>query len=128
MTKRLLLSDVVYDFVGRLEHFEEDWNALIRALISRGRKPLGPIFTVGGATAPPANKTRVDEYLLLEPPVPAAASAADVRNLCRMVEPDLACLAGVYVAPSLCRRPLAPADWGNASGAGTVWDLWIKNK
>ena len=129
MTRRLLFSDIVYDFIGRLEHLESDWRALQEALLKRGLPPLGDLAVVGRSEAPPEPEARRnDRFLLLEPPVPASASAADVRHLCRMIAPDLACLADVYVAPSLCRRPLVEGDWDNASAAGGLWDLWIKNK
>ena len=43
MTRRLLFSDIVYDFIGRLEHLESDWRALQEALLKRGLPPLGDL-------------------------------------------------------------------------------------
>ena len=131
MARRLLLGDAApFDFVGRLEHLGGDWASLNRSLVARGVAPLGPLAPSGrhpDRTAARANAT----FALLEPPIPPSATAADVRHLCRVLAPDLACLAGVYEAPTLCRRAPTPADRAppaRAAGKAGLWDLWIKNR
>ena len=142
MAKRLLLANISFDFVGRLEHFAEDWAALNAALERRGIPSLGdPAESEARqrkaerADPPPPEtpdaaklRAEVGRYALLEPPIPPTVSDADVANICRMIEPDLDCLGGAYVAPTLCRRAPTPEDREPTHLASnrSIWNLWIQ--
>ena len=137
MAKRLLLEGVRFDFVGRLEHLAEDWRALNLELARRNISSLGELYD-GDKRAPPpepretaadrAVKAEVGRYALLEPPIPRTATDADVAHACRMLQPDLDCLGGAYVAPTLCRRGVRPGDRERGGSNFSLWNLWIQRK
>ena len=139
MSRRLLLGDnATFSFVGRLEHLEADWAALSAAIVERGLAPLGPMVNSGKASREKGGANTTQEtfsdveaaaYALLEPPIPASVTDADIANICRMVAPDSDCLAGVYVPPTLCARPPTAADREPRGGSNrSLWNLWIRNR
>ncbi len=82
------------DFIGRVEHFSDDWAALLEWLNATGRLAR--------------RRRRPIRHTTKRDPCAIAADQLDaptLRRLCSLYAADYACLAGIYPLPGACRAP-----------------------
>ena len=83
------------DFIGRVEHFSDDWVALLEWLNATDR-------LARMQRRPIRHTTKRDPCAITA----AQLDAPTLRQLCSLYAADYACLAGIYALPGTCRAPV----------------------